>query len=361
MATNRDLLKEAIADAKAVKEAAIANAKVALEEAFTPYLKEKFAAKLAEIEEMEDMEEGAEMENEGYGEDTMEERLGTINDPSEEGVGNAFSDEPHGNLEEEDTMDEELDLEALLRELEDETNEGMDKEEMTEAKEEGEDEDEGEGEEEVSLEDMTEDELRDLIEDVIAGMVEAGELEGNIEGEEGEEEMEMGGEEEMMDEVDIDELMAEAKKEKMMKSKGREEIEEAKRKAAKAEMDKKKAEKELQEAYATLEEIQASLQEVKLLNAKLLYTNKIFRAKNLTESQKVKVLESFDKATSVKEAKLVYETLNEGLKTKKPVNESIVRGLASKAVGSVETKKPIFEVDSQFARWQVLAGIKNND
>ena len=60
MATNRDLLKEAIADAKAVKEAAIANAKVALEEAFTPYLKEKFAAKLAEIEEMEDMEEGAE-------------------------------------------------------------------------------------------------------------------------------------------------------------------------------------------------------------------------------------------------------------------------------------------------------------
>ena len=110
-----------------------------------------------------------------------------------------------------------------------------------------------------------------------------------------------------------------------------------------------------------LEEIQANLQEVKLLNAKLLYTNKIFRAKNLTESQKVKVLESFDKATSVKEAKLVYETLNEGLKTKKPVNESMVRGLASKAVGSVETKKPIFEVDSQFARWQVLAGLKNND
>ena len=361
MATNRDLLKEAIADAKAVKEAAIANAKVALEEAFTPYLKEKFAAKLAEIEEMEDMEEGTEMENEGYEEDTMEERLGTINDPSEEGVGNAFSDEPHGNLEEEDTMDEELDLEALLRELEDETNEGMDKEEMTEAKEEGENEGKGEGEEEVSLEDMTEDELRDLIEDVIAGMVEAGELEGNIEGEEGKEEMEMDGEEKMMDEVDIDELMAEVKKEKMIKSKGREEIEEAKRKAAKAEMDKKKAEKELQEAYATLEEIQASLQEVKLLNAKLLYTNKIFRAKNLTESQKVKVLESFDKATSVKEAKLVYETLNEGLKTKKPVNESIVRGLASKAVGSVETKKPIFEVDSQFARWQVLAGIKNND
>ena len=354
MATNRDLLKEAIADAKAVKEAAIANAKVALEEAFTPYLKERFAAKLAEIDE-DNMEEGKKMETESYDESVDENMYERDEEPTMEA-----SEEP--------VVDEELDLEALLRELDDETNEGMDEKEMTEAKEDEAKEDEAkeeEGKEEVSLEDMTEDELRDLIEDVIAGMIEAGELEGNIESEESEEEMEMGNEEKMMDEVDIDELMAEVKKEKMKteakKTTSREEIEEAKRKAAKAEMDKKKAEKELQEAYATLEEIQANLQEVKLLNAKLLYTNKIFRAKNLTESQKVKVLESFDKATSVKEAKLVYETLNEGLKTKTPVNESMVRGLASKAVGLVETKKPIFEVDSQFARWQVLAGIKNND
>jgi hypothetical protein len=341
MATNRDLLKEAIADAKAVKETAIANAKVALEEAFTPYLKERFAAKLAEIEKTEeDIEEGAEMETEGY--DVDENMYETDEDPTMETL--------------EEPVDEDLDLEALLRELEDETNKEMDQEEMTKAKEEDEDEDENkEGEEEVSLEDMTEDELRDLIEDVIAGMVEAGELEGNIEGEKDEEEdKEEEDEKEMIDEVDIDELMAEIKRKKIMNFKDHKEIEEAKRRAA-------KAEKELKEAYATLEEIQASLQEVKLLNAKLLYTNKIFRAKNLTESQKVKVLESFDKATSVKEAKLVYETLNEGLRTKKPINESIVRGLASKAVGSIETKKPIFEVDSQFARWQVLAGIKNND
>ena len=146
-----------------------------------------------------------------------------------------------------------------------------------------------------------------------------------------------------------------------MKSKGRDEIEEAKRKTKEAEMKKAKAEKELKEAYDTLAEIQANLQEVKLLNAKLLYTNKVFRAKNLTESQKVKVLEAFDKATTVKETKLIYETLSQGLITKKPVNESVVRGLASKAVGSVENKKPIFEVDSQFARWQVLAGIKQNN
>ena len=55
--TNRDLLKEAIADAKAVKETAIANAKAALEEAFTPHLKSMLAAKLEEMDKDEDVEE----------------------------------------------------------------------------------------------------------------------------------------------------------------------------------------------------------------------------------------------------------------------------------------------------------------
>jgi len=105
--------------------------------------------------------------------------------------------------------------------------------------------------------------------------------------------------------------------------------------------------------------VASTLSEVKLLNAKLLYTNKIFRAKNLTESQKVKVLEAFDKASSVKEAKLVYETLSTVKETKSVVNES-VRGMASKVSGVAPEKKPILEVDNQFARWQVLAGIKKN-
>ena len=54
MATNRDLLKEAIADAKAVKEMAIANAKAALEESFTPQLKSMLSAKLNEMEDLEE-------------------------------------------------------------------------------------------------------------------------------------------------------------------------------------------------------------------------------------------------------------------------------------------------------------------
>jgi TATA-binding protein-associated factor Taf7 len=86
---NRDLLKEAIADAKSVKEAAIANAKAALEEAFTPYLKEKFTAKLAEME-AEDMDEAKEEMDENYSEDSMEEmsnpvmRKGLKGDDTEE-------------------------------------------------------------------------------------------------------------------------------------------------------------------------------------------------------------------------------------------------------------------------------------
>ncbi len=341
------MLKEAIADAKAVKEAAIANAKVALEEAFTPFLKEKLALTLSEMDE--DLDEAET--------DELEEYL--LNNPSPEGEGNAFSRQPHGNLEEEDDMTEgEMDLEELLRELE-EDSDTMYEEEITEAEEGG---DEEGGDEEVTLEDMTEDDLKALIEDVISDMIEAGELEaGEGAGEE------MGSEEEMEDseEVDLDELLYEIKKEKMKKMRPSakaetEELEEAKKKAKKAEMEKEKAEKELKEALETIKSIQSSLQEVKLLNAKLLYTNKIFNSRNLTEDQRIKVLTSFDKAASVKEAKLVYETLLEGLKPKRtPIKEHML-GSASRTVIN-NAKQPIIESNDQFARWQKLAGIKKSN
>ena len=90
MATNRDLLKEAIADAKAVKETAIANAKAALEEAFTPFLKEKLSAKLTEMEEEE-------MEEDVY---ETEEKMDEMK-----------------KKEDENMMDEEISLDELLAEL----------------------------------------------------------------------------------------------------------------------------------------------------------------------------------------------------------------------------------------------------
>ena len=123
------------------------------------------------------------------------------------------------------------------------------------------------------------------------------------------------------------------------------------------EAEKEYMEEELAEAYSTIETLKSDLNEVNLLNAKLLYTNKIFKAKTLTESQKVKVLGAFDKASTVKESKLVFETLNEGLKTKKsPIKESL--GAASRVSGNVNAKKPIIETDPMVARFQKLAGLK---
>ena len=120
-----------------------------------------------------------------------------------------------------------------------------------------------------------------------------------------------------------------------------------------------KMKEELREAYAAVKTLKSELNEINLLNAKLLYTNKIFKSKNLNESQKVKVLESFDKATTVKETKLVFETVNSGLKTKKTrVNENL--GRASKSAGMAvrkTSKQPIVESDEMVKRFQKLAGI----
>ena len=363
MATNRDLLKEAIADAKAVKEMAIANAKSALEEAFNPRIKEMLSAKLHEMEEEETNEAYSDMDPKG---------------PT-----------AHGNIEEEehDTMEEELDLDELLAELgegEESLNEAEGDEDESEDDESEESEEEEEGEP-LDLEDMTDEDLKKMIEDVISDMVASGELEsGDAEGEE----EEMEGEEEM---VDIEELLKEIEEEEMYEEK--EDLQEfslglndmeaaismiapalaiatgfavnviksrlAKAKSAKelkAEMERVAKEsdssKEVEEAYTTIESLRSDLNEVNLLNAKLLYTNKMFKAKNLNESQKVKVLTAFDKATTVKETKLVYETLSDGLKPKEALRENL--GRASKSIIPSNAKSPIIE-DENFARMRHLA------
>jgi hypothetical protein len=403
--TNRDLLKEAIADAKAVKETAIANAKAALEEAFTPHLKSMLAAKLEEMDKDEDVEEAMKAKKE---EDMMEEF--EVNEVKDE-------------------IEEEFDLNEILAELE----EGEDKDEMYEAEEEEmEAGEEGEMEAgemedvEIDLEDMTEDDLKSFIEDVIADMVAAGELEA---GEEMEAEMgDMEAEEEMGDMEELDEMDEVSWNEKNNPARGEtmkaldpkkvgqttsayavnenEEVEEsladpqlldvaagvagligggaglayvidalksgkagkagaalanALEKAAGSAGTNKPRVSEVEDEMNEIEELKKELQEVNLLNAKLLYTNKIFNSKNLNESQKLRVLKAFDKATSVKEAKVIFETLNEGMtsKTVKTSMASEIKGSASKATGFIsESKQPIVEVDPMVARWQKLAGIK---
>jgi hypothetical protein len=393
---NRDLLKEAIADAKAVKETAIANAKAALEEAFDSRMKDLLSRRISEMDKEEDLEEA---------EEKMEEGLEETYDTTEEAM-------DMDNMEEAEKSDE-VDLEELLRELDELEMEESITEETSEPHgnvgaqtPEGEplgflEEEEEEEEEEIDLENMSEDDLKKFIESVIADMVAAGELEGEIEGEEGEEEEgeEEGEEEEKVEMKEAKEMKkvgeafdpsvislspeefmqavklagatisglvgggaAMANKEEIGAAlKGAFEKVKGKLGMAKSmeeanEMEEMKS--ELEEAYSTIKTIKTELQEVNLFNAKLLYTNKIFKAKNLTESQKVKVLAAFDKAASVNEAKLVFETLSEGFKEKKSsVNESMLRGSASKVTGVVE-KKPIMEVNDQFTRWQKLAGIK---
>jgi hypothetical protein len=344
MATNRDLLKEAIADAKAVKETAIANAKAALEEAFTPQLKSMFAAKLQEMEHEDELEEAKDMEE-------MDEALGTINDPD--------TPTAHGNIAEEDKDMMEIDLEELLKELEMEEgdmeeslNEAEgDEEDDTDVSDEDSDEDDDEGTP-LDLEDMTDEDLKSMIEDVIKDMIASGELEGGEEGIGDEEGMKMKDEEE----VDLAELLREIEEMEDVDS-----LEEAKKKKEekkeeKEDEDKKKMKKELDEAYSVIKSLKSELNEINLLNAKLLYTNKIFKAKNLNESQKVKVLSSFDKATTVGEVKLVFETLNEGIKVKSNlIKENL--GSASKSTITPSVKKPIVESNDAFLRMQKLAGI----
>ena len=339
--SNKNLFKEAIADAKAVREAALANAKAALEEALTPKLQSMLAAKLNEME--------SDMEEEGYmSEDEMEEGFDT----------NAFGfDEEDKVVSEDQDLEEDFDLSEILAELEDEESLKEAKKEEKE-EEESEEEESEESEEEQNVADMTIDDLKALIADIVAQET------GGTGGEEGGEEMpmDMGSEApapDDSDEIDLEELLAEldalGEGDELEEGAGKKVT-----KKAKEEEDKKKKkedEKEMKEALDTIQTLRNELNEVNLLNAKLLYVNKIFKAKNLTESQKLQVIASFDKATTAKEAKVVFESLNNTLTAapaKKAIKESL--GFASKAAG-VAPKKVIVESNDVITRMQKLANI----
>jgi hypothetical protein len=106
------------------------------------------------------------------------------------------------------------------------------------------------------------------------------------------------------------------------------------------------------------------LDQINLLNAKLLYTNRIFRQEGLTNEQKVRILESFDRAVNVREVKMVYTTLVETLtvaaksfKSRATSSKVVTEGLASKRTASTAPKKEILEENTVAKRLQLLAGI----
>ena len=343
MSNTKQMLKDALVDAKTVRETALAQAKLALEEAFTPQLQSMLAAKLQEMEEDDDVKEE---------------------------VTEAADDQ----------MEETLDLEALLAEdsVEEAKEEGEEaEEEAEEAPEKGE-EKEGEDEEDKDITEMTPEEVEEYIRTIAAEEfakleTEQGEEIPGAEGEEIDLDAELGADaadeeeinlEEMIDEteetvneeeidendINIDELLAEF---------GLSEEEEVEEGYGKDEDDSKsKMEEELAQALATIDELRSSLQEVNLLNAKLLYMNKVFKGTNLTESQKIDVVKTFDKAESAKEAKLVYEsmitTFTKKAETKSAIKESV--GFASKAVGMITNSgAKVIETDAQYSRWEKLA------
>ena len=362
----KDILKEAIADAKAVREVALANAKAALEEAFTPKLQSMLSAKLSEELE-EDLNEEDSIE-EYYGEDDKDEKnemygMKMGEDDPDDDKKEAYhmgEDDPDDKKEayygEDDSMEEEIDLEEILKELELEESEEVSEEPVAE----GEEEEIAEGEK---------DELEEN------GPIYNAE-EANRVGYQADYVNEDFDLDALLEELDgLDEAKDDDDDKKMEESKD-EELEEAKKDDDKemeesvnplqAELDE--AKDELEETKKAFEAVRTELNEVNLLNSKLLYVNRIFKANQLDEGQKLRVVETLDKAGTVKEAKLIYETIKDTFtiskKSKQTKKSSIKEGLgmASKATGAstAPKKEVISESNDMMTRFQKLANIKIN-
>jgi sulfur relay (sulfurtransferase) DsrC/TusE family protein len=358
-----DLLKEAIADAKAVRETALENAKIALEEAFTPRLQSMLSKKIQsemEVEEGEhedeeevdekmrlkaddedptDKDSNEAMHDEDEDEDDVEERMHgeEEDDDVEERMHDEDEDEVeermHGE-EEDDDVDEELDLEAVLKELE---NEAM--------------HDEDEDDVEEGMHDEDEDEEKVDENDVSSGI---GSADNKVDKKAGDStdigkagKAKFESKEQVEEDIDLDEVLK-ALTEDEDEEEVAEEVNEV-----------EKLQSELDEHRDVVKYLRGKLNEVNLLNAKLLFTNKLFRAYGLSNDQKMKVVETFDRATNLREVKLVYSTLAEsfGVNTKKEIKES--KGSASKAVASTKSEKQeiISEGSELRDRFKKLAGI----
>ena len=358
-----DILKEAIADAKAVRETALQNAKMALEEAFTPQLKSMLSAKLKEDEmgdeeepeeTYEDEEVGEEEPEEGYHEDDEEPEV-----PAEEGY---YEDEEVGEEEpeegmhdegeeDEEELDDNLDLEAVIRELESELSEQDDayddKVGKTDASHLAEEDDAYDTDVEVKKDPKHvggtigegEDEEDDTVEE---------EYEITLEGEEDDDE----------DKVDEQSKSSEigSGDNKVHYASSSDEEDPGNS------TDVEKIGEQLREYKEAVKFLKDKLHEVNILNAKLLFTNKLFKSYSLNNNQKLKVVETFDRAQSTREIKLVYTTLaeqfgdNSSITRKHSIKES-----ASSKAGSTKpsqsSRKVITEESKVANRFKKLAGL----
>jgi hypothetical protein len=323
-----DLLKEAIADARAVKETALANAKIALQEAFAPRLERMLATKLTN--EIEGEEELQEPNLDDMGDDVPVEDETTDgavdwvdNDISFSVGGNTYDAEIDNSMEDEPVAEPEMggEEEAPMSndEMSDEYNENY------------------EMDEDLNLEAI----IRELEGDLDEPMAEPEMEEPMAEGDEYAEEDDS--------DMNIDEII-----ESILREEDEEDVP-----AAKADDEVEAVKEELEEAYNTVRQLKSIINEVNLLNAKLLYTNKLFRNFELSENQKMKVIENFDRAGNTREVKLVFSTLAESFKRPTTKKRVVKESYASKPVATTAPKSTniINEGFDQAERWKKLAGL----
>ena len=354
-----DLLKEAIADAKAVRETALANAKMALEEAFTPHLKSMLSAKLAEdeIEEDDDVFEGEHDEEED--EDDMEE--GSSRKPM------GREDDDH-----EEDPDEGMHGDDSQRREDDDDEEEVDESEIVEidgvkyAPIVSEEDDEEGDDDEDEVDEGEELDLEAVIKELEEELDEAGDP-GDEEESVNEEEITEGDdEEEKVDEEVVNEDEEEDLEEQSTSS-GIGKGSGVKQASASDEEDPGKGkthesveaiQNELNEYKEAVVFLKDKLHEVNILNAKLLYTNKLFKEYALSNDQKLKIVETFDRAQTTREIKLVYTTLAESFTGEKNEKKEVVKEFASKKSGGTAPSKKIISEENQVAdRFRKLAGI----
>ena len=366
-----DLLKEAIADAKVVRDTAVENARLALAEAFTPKIQSMLTQKIRQEVEDENQEdemkdeamddevedEGEEVE-EGYGDegehDDEGEEVKEIEDEVEdEGeevkeIEDEVEDEDEDVAEIEDEVedegehddeDDDLDLESILRELEKEVEDEDDEvEEVSHA-----DEDEELEEELKSSEVGSADNKLDKDAESSSDIGKADKAK-HTEGVEDEGEHD---DEEVDEDIDLEEIL-----------KALSEVEDEDEEVEENVEEIAQLKSELEEYRNAVKYMRGKLNEVNLLNAKLLFTNKLFRAFGLSEGDKYRVVETFDRAKNLREVKLVYATLAESFGQKPKIQES--KGKSSKPVASTQPKnesKVISEGNDLKNRFKKLANI----
>ena len=398
MESNQELFRQAILDAKAVRETSLASARATLAEHFEPLVKSMFKETVENIEEGDDdkMEEAKmhdmkkakkhdmeEAKMHDMEESTLDEILAELNALSEDDVDG--SDLEEGQVTTTAGYDEKAKTthgsdngsysekakathgDGKLHEADDDDTEEDDEDAKTDdkAEEAGEDltkdMEAGEGTDEQEVVDITVGELKDIIRDVFMTL-QGGDMAADTAALDADTDLAMdlgtddAAEMDTDDEISLDEILAE------LEAEGK--VEEATKvpgtikTSAENVHQVEEMKKELNEAVKTIKALKTELNEINLFNAKLMYVNKIFKAKNLSESQKTKVINAFDRATSVKEVENTYKTLLESVSVdtkKSSLKESV--GFASKPIGSAPAR-PIVETDALYSRWQTLAGIK---